>query len=299
MFQYVFALALQARVPEAVISGLTLPEWGIAMPPAPPCGGRRIEIRKQDVPFRKLVRLMQESETIDVDLRRLNVRVEYFGDRLDQIRRTFPPGSAEGAGADEIAINIRGAEILSGKHRNFIPIPISFYEAIIESTGLRPVFVGQIAEDSYSEALRKRFPDARFVTHGFGLRDFHYLRASHAIVAAVSSYSWLAAWLSETATRIYVPVVGLYHPGARPDCNLLPRDDGRYVFLRSNLLTWTGAPEELSRLINAPAKEFGLRLGDAPPSPWLGLRTTPRRFLRCLARRHFLFLHSRGLRAGS
>jgi hypothetical protein len=299
MFQYIFALALKARVPEATISGPRMPRWKIAIPTVPPQGGLQIEIRKQDVPFEKLVRLMQKSKTIDVELPRLNLRVEYFGDRLEQCRRIFPPGSTEGAGPDEIAINIRGAEILSGKHQNFIPIPLSFYEEIIGSTGLRPVFVGQIGDDSYSAALRSRFPEARFVNHGFGLRDFHYLRASHTIVVAVSSYSWLAAWLSETARRVYLPVVGLYHPGARPDCNFLPRNDRRYVFLRSNLLTWRGAPEELSRLIDAPAEEFGFRVEDTPPSPWVGLRTTPRRFLRCWARRHFLFLHQSTRGAGA
>ena len=41
MFQYMFALALKARVPEAEISGVELPEWGITSAPlAPPQTGR-------------------------------------------------------------------------------------------------------------------------------------------------------------------------------------------------------------------------------------------------------------------
>ena len=35
MFQYMFALALKARVPDAEISGVELPEWGISTPAAP------------------------------------------------------------------------------------------------------------------------------------------------------------------------------------------------------------------------------------------------------------------------
>ena len=192
-----FALALKARVPDAEISGVELPEWGISTPAAPAQTGARVRVVKHDVPFAKVARRLSSADTIDVDLYRLNLRFEYYRDQLELFRRTFPRREIEGAGRDEIAISIRGGEILTGQHQNFLPLPISLYERIVDSTGLRPVFAGQIGDDPYSSALRARFPNARFVKHQSGLADFHFLRASHNIVVAISSYSWLASWLSE------------------------------------------------------------------------------------------------------
>lgn len=293
MFQHMFALALQARVPEATISGTSLPEWGISPPLAPPQpSAERLMIRRHDVPFDRLARRLQASPDIDVDVLRLNLRMAYYKGLLDTCRRAFPPGHAHGAGPEEIAINIRGAEILTGLHKNFIPMPVSFYEHIVAETGLQPVFVGQIGDDRYSDALRARFPGARFVSHGFGLEDFHFLRASHNIVVAISSYSWLAAWLSETAERIFMPVAGIYHPAARPDIDLLPRDDKRYTLFQTDLRSWKGKPQELARLIDAPLAAFGIRRNAAPAS-LLGLqalRANPRRFVRCWVRRRYLVL---------
>ena len=289
MFQYMFALALKARVPDAEISGVELPEWGISTPAAPAQTGARVRVVKHDVPFAKVARRLSSADTIDVDLYRLNLRFEYYRDQLELFRRTFPRREIEGAGRDEIAISIRGGEILTGQHQNFLPLPISLYERIVDSTGLRPVFAGQIGDDPYSSALRARFPNAHFVKHPSGLADFHFLRASHNIVVAISSYSWLASWLSESAERIHLPVAGLYHPAARPDCNLLPRGDNRYVFHQTDLLSWSGRREERSRLSAAPLSDFGYRPGIGSRA-WLAMQAGPKRYLQSLARRHLLFL---------
>lgn len=149
--------------------------------------------------------------------------------------------------------------------------------------------LSQIAGDSYSQALRERFPSARFLNHGFGLGDFHFVRASHNIIPAVSTYSWLASWLSESATRIFLPAVGYYHPATRPDCDLLPRKDTRYAIFGIDLATWSRTPEELQKLIHAPLQDFGFR-PEAPDAFLPGLRTKPIQALACLALRHFLTL---------
>ena len=47
---------------------------------------------------------------------------------------------------------------------------------------------------------------------------------------SVSTFSWLAAWLSE-ARRIVLPVSGLFHPVQSPDIDLLPLADPRYSFV--------------------------------------------------------------------
>ena len=44
--------------------------------------------------------------------------------------------------------------------------------------------------------------------------------------------------------------MGLYHPLARPDVDMLPIDDDRYHFYLSDLLTWGNPEETINSLIN-------------------------------------------------
>jgi hypothetical protein len=59
--------------------------------------------------------------------------------------------------------------------------------------------------------------------------DFALMRAARHLVVSVSTFSWLAAWLSHAET-ITIPLTGFYNPAQRPDVNLLPLDDPRYRF---------------------------------------------------------------------
>ncbi|MCC6736670.1 MAG: hypothetical protein IT534_11175 [Bauldia sp.] len=70
------------------------------------------------------------------------------------------------------------------------------------------------------------------------------------MAVAVSTFSWLATWLSPRAETIALPVAGLFHPAARPDIDLLPIDDQRYRLYWSEVRTWGATPEELRRLID-------------------------------------------------
>ncbi|EPJ9768030.1 hypothetical protein P5767_004831 [Citrobacter freundii] len=103
--------------------------------------------------------------------------------------------------------------------------------------------MGQLDNDKYSEKLKEKFPNALYPKFNTWEDDFNVIRTSVNIIPAVSTFSWLASWLSETAKNIYFPIMGLYHPLARPDVDMLPIDDERYHFYLSDLLTW-GKPEE-------------------------------------------------------
>ncbi|MDX2297693.1 MULTISPECIES: hypothetical protein, partial [Streptomyces] len=59
--------------------------------------------------------------------------------------------------------------------------------------------------------------------------DFARLRASRHLVPAISTFSWLAAWLSEAQT-VFLPVLGLFNPRQAPEVDLLPLDDPRFRF---------------------------------------------------------------------
>ena len=121
-----------------------------------------------------------------------------------------PPPEAPGA-EDELVCNIRQGDILDAHHPDYVLIPVDFYAELIESTGLRPVFCGQLEMTPYLETIKERFPAARFVPSRGAVGDFAFVRASRHIVPSVSSFGWLAAWLS-AAEQIFMPVLGVLHP---------------------------------------------------------------------------------------
>lgn len=285
MFQYMLALALQHHVPEARIYGVRLPEWGIEMPTTPPQSGPSVTLKHHNVPFSQVVRTMLSVDRIDINLTRLQCRMEYYQDLLPTYRRTFPAAPQQGGGDSELVFHVRAGDILSGSHKTYMPAPLGFFEMLLRTTGLAPVFVGQIGDDRYSEALRRRFPEARFIRHQDPLKDFHVLRNSTHIVPSVGTFGWLACWLSERARAIYVPVMGLLHPGARPEIDLLPRNDARFVFYRSNLLAWDGSAVDLDAIIEAPASAFGFRRASTVPRLRLAIRHAPRELYLSLLRR--------------
>jgi hypothetical protein len=135
----------------------------------------------------------------------------------------------QGFGPDRLVISVRGGEILDGRHPDYILLPPTFYEMVIAEAGLKPVFFGQIEDNAYCLALRARFPRAEFVAGQGVMHDFAVLRRSCHIVPSISTFSWLAAWLSEAQT-VHLPVAGLFNPRQARMHYLLPLDDARYRF---------------------------------------------------------------------
>jgi hypothetical protein len=125
--------------------------------------------------------------------------------------------------------NIRQGDILDGHHPDYVLLPIDFYAELIGRTGLNPVFMGQLEPSPYLAALRARFPAARFVQSGGAAADFEQIRRARHIVPAISTFSWVAAWLSD-AEQIFLPVLGLFNPAQNRGVDLLPLHDGRYKF---------------------------------------------------------------------
>lgn len=229
MFQYMSALSIAAMVPSLKIRGYSLPEWGLETPLS---GDRFHEIRLagSNVPVRKLARLYNEHRVRAVASSALGLRMSCLLP-ANAYRQTFSSSqsSIRGFDSEHLVINIRGAEILHGVHPDYIPLPIPLIARVIEETNLRPVFVGQLGQDKYTDSLHRVFSDALFVSSSGPIRDFETVRRSKHILISVSTFSWLAAWLSNAST-VHMPVLGLYDPVQRPDIDLLPIGDHRYRF---------------------------------------------------------------------
>jgi hypothetical protein len=181
--------------------------------------------------------------------------MEYLGKHLQLARALFPidPGLKTGYGRDHLVISIRAKEILHGLHPNYTVLPLAWYRRLIDETRLKPVFLGEIGTDGYSAALRSQFPDADFVVNENPLDDFNMLRTSANVVLSVSSFAWMAAWLSTSAQRIVLPMAGMYNIQDRPDIDLLPVGDERYEYHAFPREAWMGTDDQLNAKISGPS----------------------------------------------
>ena len=248
MLQLIYARALADRLGGARITGYDLPIWGLRAPDDKARYHKPLIVggHLQDPDL--IVALVKKFGLRAFYLRTFRFRVEDFPDRAS-IQTLFDGGTAdvEGFGDDVLVINIRGLETLGGVHEDYGPLPFSYYRHLIERTGLKPVFMGQLGDDFYSKALRARFPDARFVSSRGALGDFETIRRSKHIAISVSTFSWLAAWLSDAAT-IHMPLSGMFNPAQRPEINLLPVGDHRYRFYAFPVRHWKGSDADIADL---------------------------------------------------
>jgi len=234
MFQLMLAIELSKRLGDAPIYGYRLPDWGIIGPKAPK---RRLHpdemflIYNHKFSLKNLLTLLNGKLVNGVVIEGWGMRVEYYGPP-QRFQRLFTsiqetPVLSE----SELLIHVRAEDILSGWHPEYFPMAFSYFERIIAVTGLSPVFMGQIGDDNYSIALKNKFKGARFLPHASPVVDFQTIRRSHHIALSISSFSWLSAWLSETAKTIHMPLAGLFEPKPA-GANLIPFSDPRYRYYK-------------------------------------------------------------------
>jgi transcriptional regulator with XRE-family HTH domain len=229
MIQYMVALSLASRVGRCVLSQVGLPDWNIHHPPVP--GEFRTEIVTTPQPdLDRLAAALQDGTLQRVDIRTYGQRMENFL-AASVYRGVFvhQGRAVRGAGPDELLCSIRQGDVLDGHHPDYVLIPIDFYEEVARATGLRLVFAGQLENSPYMAELRARFPEAKFLPSRGAIADFERIRRSVNILPSVSTFAWLAAWLSEAA-QIFLPVLGLFHPLQSRSTNLLPLGDPRVRF---------------------------------------------------------------------
>jgi hypothetical protein len=236
MMQFMTAYAIASQIDGAVISNVYLPEWGLvwdeideAPRDAVTFGHAHEERNQGNIDVAGLVAALRRAAISRVNLSHYCQNVRNFLPHLSYLPLFPPDHSLVGTGIDELLINIRLGDISAGEHLDYVLLPAEYYRALIETTGLRPVFLGQLDDGPYLQQLRAMFPTARFIPSRGTVADFQIIRCSCNIVLAVSTFSWCAAWLSH-ARRIIMPVAGLFHPMQSRSCNLLPLDDPRYEF---------------------------------------------------------------------
>lgn len=255
MFRLMFAEHLRQRIPDATIVGTGIPEWNVVL--APRSSGAYVLLdkgHKIDVE-----RVLSDVSRVDgVVIACYSQRLEYFeADRHRFIDWFKSPVAGQVTHPDELVIHVRALDVLRGVHPDYMPVPVSYYRQLVDSTGLKPVFVGQTGPSYYMDELHRTFPGARFLPRESWVDDFQTVRNAHNIALSVSSFSWLAAWLSQTAQRIYVPQLGILNPLQRPEIDLAPQTDPRYVFQPFPVVEFRARREQIDWVLEGTP--------DAPP----------------------------------
>jgi hypothetical protein len=230
MMQYMVALKFQSLVPGWRIGNIVLPEWGIEHPPLDSPGPVEVAAQHQHVDMAGLTQRARAGEMRRVVYSGFGKRMENFLD-VGVYRNVFrSPVPAPFEFGEQYLVCPVGAEASPEDHGPFHPLmPVEFYADLIAETRLTPVFMGRGAPSLYTDRLQAQFPQALFLDTGSAMTDFATIRQAKNIVVGVSTFAWLAAWLSR-ADRIFMAVSGLFNPMQYCFVDLLPFGDPRYRF---------------------------------------------------------------------
>ena len=232
MIEYMVALKFADMVRGCRISNISIPAWGIHHPPLDSPGPVAVEQRQQYIDLPRLAEQAWSQRIARVEWTGFGQRMENFLPR-QRYREVFasPFGMDMGYPADCLVCPVRAEDILHGPNADYVLTPVEFYQDIVAQTGLKPVFIGQTSPNAYMDRIRAAFPDAAVrEPQDDPLVDFETIRQSRHAVIGVSTYSWLAAWLSDRLENIYLAVSGLFNPMQKPDVDLLPYGDERFKF---------------------------------------------------------------------
>lgn len=232
MIAYMVALKFAQMVRGCRISNIAIQAWGIDHPHITSAGPVAKEQREQHIDLVMLAERMWARDISRVEWRGFGQRMENFLPP-ERYRGVFasPFARPMGFGPEYLVCPVRAEDILHGPHPDYVLTPVEFYRDIVRITGLKPVFIGQTHPNAYMDRIRQAFPDALYrEPQDDPLVDFETIRQSRNAVIGVSTFSWLAAWLSDSLDTIVLTVSGLFNPMQCRDVDLLPFGDGRYRF---------------------------------------------------------------------
>jgi hypothetical protein len=116
--------------------------------------------------------------------------------------------------------------------------------------------MGQTGDSDYIQLLKDRFPGARLIPPLGPMGDFELMRRSNSIVCSVSTFSWLAAWLSNAET-VFLPLAGLFNPFQNPTHGFIPTNDARFKYFIFPQM-YARPPDQLLQMLNCPTLESHL-----------------------------------------
>lgn len=280
MYQYMLACSIAQDITrKAKISGYNMEPWKLVSP-AQDIGAQKVfYIYSNLFNYKKLIRDINAGLIDEVVIRSLAMRMEYYKAPVFY-QPFFVPRSEDVKDLPvlndkHLLIHIRGGDILSGIHPDHHPLPFRYYQHLISETGLEPVFMGQIGDDEHSQKLKQTFQGCRFLPNRDITTDFETMRRAHTVAISVSSFAWMATWLSESVKRIYCPVAGFLLPAQRPDIDILPTEDKRYIFYQFPVWKFNASGTDYDRIFGA-----GMPFKEVQPRKMPYIESATRTFIR-------------------
>jgi len=258
------------------IEGFNIPEWGLMAPfsDAPASDTIIMDQRTRCWAICKMIDVLKPRL---VHVNTMTFRINNFG-APELYDRFFPTtiASSQKIPKDTLLVHIRAGDVATLTHSSYGPLPISYYQYLAKFTGLKLAFVGELSASNYVQALREEFPGSVFLEGGSPLDDFQTLRRAENVAIAVSSFSWMATFLSRQAKAIHIPLAGLFDPIVAPHVDFLPLADKRVTIHQIPTLAWQERySDHFARTaIYQPTSKVRLRA--------LKLHTNARQFFRTL-----------------
>lgn len=232
MIEYMVALKFADMVSDCRISNISIPVWNIDHPRLDSPGPTVVEQQEQHINLPALADQVWSGQINRIEWTGFGQRMENFllPERYHDIFRS-PFDTPMGFGPEYLVCPIRAEDVLHGPNPDYTLTPMEFYRDIAALTGLRPVFIGQTGPNPYMDRIRAAFPDAIYrPPQDNPLIDFETIRQSRNLAIGVSTYAWLAGWLSRTADNIHLAVNGLFNPMQKTNVDVLPFGDVRFKF---------------------------------------------------------------------
>jgi hypothetical protein len=252
MFRYAYARGLQALIPGSVVTGFDLPMFGLTADVETLEGRVLHVVHGHRHSMHTIASLVNRGVYDHVLLDGFVQRMEFYPDpaELSALFPPLPPVDTTHLGPDRLVVNVRAAELLGNVHPDYGPVPVAYFRHVADSTGLQPVVMGQLGDDFYSEAIRRCFTGCVVLPSHSPAEDFQRLMSAANVVIGVSTFSWLACWMSCHVRTVHMPVKGLFHPVQRPDVDLLPVGDARYRFHGFPVERWVSGDDQRHRLVS-------------------------------------------------
>lgn len=265
MIEHMLALYLRSCVPELKIycdSASFLRLFGLHFEMEPESSRQdsncsKIIINRPGFKVLDLIKVVKSAPNIKVIIEYCHFDHDCYKGLLPSFRQIYGNKSnINGFGGDYLVISIRLGDILNSPiiHPNYPVVPISFYRFLLRKTGLKPVFLGQIGDDPISTALKTEYPHAIFLSGREVILDFECLRRSKNMTVAVSTFSFLAGYLSEN-TVLHVPLYGFMNQRDRPDLNYIVKSP-RYHYYEFPSIKWTASTDQIKEVISDKDIEY-------------------------------------------
>lgn len=127
-------------------------------------------------------------------------------------------------GENDLVVNFRGTDLSDAQ------MPFSFYKFLISRERFEKLWI--VTEDPHHTTVLKLLSCYSGEVYSNGpISDFSFVMASKKIIMSVSTFCWMAAWLSN-ADKIYFPLGSSYTGFGKHDKGLIVPDDRRYRYIQ-------------------------------------------------------------------